>query len=100
MNALPDPGTAQVDASSGASAEPPPRFGGMLRRLVRPQPTCSAAHGQVTQTLGQPRVLLLDSCGSHVQIRSGANYCANECLRGKWARSFAIRSRHRPASYQ
>jgi hypothetical protein len=38
MNALPDPGTAQVDASSGASAEPPPRFGGMLRRLVRPWP--------------------------------------------------------------
>ena len=50
----------------------------------------AAAHRQVTQTLGQPRVLLLDSCGSHVQFRCGASDCANEFLRGEWARRFAI----------
>jgi deazaflavin-dependent oxidoreductase (nitroreductase family) len=32
---LPDPAATGVDASLGASAEPPPRFGGITTRLVR-----------------------------------------------------------------
>jgi deazaflavin-dependent oxidoreductase (nitroreductase family) len=35
MTDLPDPATTRADASPGISAEPPPRFGGILTRLVR-----------------------------------------------------------------